>query len=210
MESKIIYLSGPMTGYPNFNIETFNFWTEFYETCGYKVHSPPQISPVDGEKEYQDYLRSDLNVLINEKIDAVYVLPGWEKSKGALLEARIAMALNIPVFDVRSEKPVMIPISFKPQTIADEAYNLVYGDRAAAYGHPLDDYQRLSGAINSIFKENLKKDFSPLDMALFMMLVKISRLVHSPTHRDSLVDVAGYVLVYEKMLERIKSETPSS
>jgi hypothetical protein len=35
-----------------------------------------------------------------------------------------------------------------------------------------------------------------------MVLVKVARLVITPDHRDSIVDLAGYARCYEKILER--------
>jgi hypothetical protein len=84
-------------------------------------------------------------------------------------------------------------------TILEEAASLVDGDRQDTYGHPYDDFTAVTKAAMAlgVFPEN-----GPLPHALYMILVKIQRLVQTPTHRDSIVDGAGYFYTYERCLER--------
>jgi len=193
-----IYLSGPMTGIPNYNIEEFNKYAKKYRDLGFTVISPPELGTVGS---YAYLLRNDLKHFLSADIDRVYALRGWRSSKGATLEILIARRLEIPVFSVETDEEIDFPPDNLPSR---EAENLVYGDRAKAYGHPSDDYGRLAGMVNGLLRAKLKEPVTDLDMVLFMMLVKISRLVHSSDHHDSLVDIVGYVLVYNKILERLK------
>lgn len=85
-------------------------------------------------------------------------------------------------------------------TILDEAAGLVDGDRGKHYGHPFDDFTRVSAAAKAL---GVDPRSGPRHHALYMILVKIARLVETPTHRDSLVDLAGYARTYEKVLERM-------
>lgn len=82
-------------------------------------------------------------------------------------------------------------------TILDEAGSLVDGPREAAYGHPADDFGAVVAAADA-----LKLPNNALGHALYMILVKIQRLVQTPDHHDSIVDIAGYARTYEKILER--------
>jgi hypothetical protein len=43
-------------------------------------------------------------------------------------------------------------------------------------------------------------------VALCMMLVKISRLCQTPDHLDSVVDIAGYSRTYEMVIEKRKEK----
>jgi hypothetical protein len=90
------------------------------------------------------------------------------------------------------------------ESILEEAQRLTHGDRAAAYGTPLDDYSKtaalwtviLSGA--GVLKEGAS--VAPETAALCMIAVKLSRLLHAPK-RDSAVDIAGYAWVYQEIVD---------
>jgi hypothetical protein len=87
------------------------------------------------------------------------------------------------------------------KTILDEAASLVDGPREAEYGHPIDDFTAVSSAAYWL---GVNPASGPLHHALYMVLVKIQRLVQTPAHRDSIVDGAGYFRTYEKVLERMQ------
>ena len=80
-------------------------------------------------------------------------------------------------------------------TILDEAGALVDGEREAQYGHPHDDFTAVTGAAKALGVDPLS---GPLHHALYMVLVKVQRLVQTPDHHDSIVDIAGYARTYER------------
>jgi hypothetical protein len=90
----------------------------------------------------------------------------------------------------------------KKPTILEEAGSLVDGPREAAYGHPKDDFSAVVHAAYALGVNPTEHGGDPLHHALYMILVKIQRLVQTPDHRDSIVDIAGYARCYEKVLER--------
>lgn len=81
-------------------------------------------------------------------------------------------------------------------TILEEAQSLVYGDRQAAYGHPLDDFSRTAKMWAAI----LGCEVTPEQVGLCMCVVKISRQLNRPK-RDNLVDLAGYAATVELVLD---------
>jgi hypothetical protein len=93
----------------------------------------------------------------------------------------------------------------KKPTILEEAGSLVDGPREATYGHPMDDFSAVGKAARELGVQPgawLDDGQNALHHALYMVLVKISRLIQTPDHRDSVVDIAGYARTYEKVLER--------
>jgi hypothetical protein len=81
------------------------------------------------------------------------------------------------------------------KTILEEAEELVNGDRQKDYGDAKENLQRIAD-FWSIY---LNKQVYANDVCAMMRLLKEARLIHSPDHRDSLVDIAGYVALTEKL-----------
>lgn len=184
-----IYLSGPMTGKPDFNAAEFARYAERYRAEGFVVISPPEMDDGDTSKPYEFYIRRDIRVFLEDRVDRLYLLPGWQGSKGANLEKHLAEILRIPVYDAETGEPYR-------ETVAQEAYRLVHGDRGADYSHPLDDFGRTARMVNALLQHKLSQPVSEEDIALIMIAVKLSRLANKPDHRDSAVDIAGYAECY--------------
>lgn len=80
-----------------------------------------------------------------------------------------------------------------------DAKALVEGDRQDVYGHPYDNFGDIAHLVSLL--DN--RDIPPrLKHAMYMVLVKIARLLNSPTHEDSWVDISGYALTALKVLEK--------
>src|SRR5262245_48249663 len=93
MEIKIIYVSGPMTGQQDYNRPLFNRITERLQRAGFNVYNPAELGKSDWN--WIDYMKRDLRWLLES--DAILLLPGYEASKGAALEHRVAVDLGIQV-----------------------------------------------------------------------------------------------------------------
>jgi len=91
-----IYVAGPMTGIEDFNFPAFNAAAETLRAAGYIVENPADHGLVEGA-DWADYLAYDLTRL--GLCDTIYLLPGWEKSKGAQLEFLIAERLGMAVIN---------------------------------------------------------------------------------------------------------------
>lgn len=77
----------------------------------------------------------------------------------------------------------------------DEAKSLVYGQRAKDYGSAKENFERIAGHWSLILNQEVTAD----QVVLCMIAVKMARLFQTPDHRDSWVDIAGYVGVKDKM-----------
>jgi hypothetical protein len=111
-----IYIAGPMTGLPQFNIPAFERQTRRLRAAGYTVVSPveldselirnealasktgamPEGGKIGGET-WGEILARDVRV-IADTIDAICVLPNWQKSRGARLEVFVGMLCGKSIY----------------------------------------------------------------------------------------------------------------
>jgi hypothetical protein len=90
----VVYISGPMTGYENFNFAAFNEAADKLRRLGYPVVNPADFG-ANPNATWKDCLVRDLNAMA--ACDVVLVLPGWKKSSGAKLEVHVARAYGTAV-----------------------------------------------------------------------------------------------------------------
>lgn len=96
-EGKVIYISGPMTGLPEYNYPEFFRVQKLIEEQGDVAINPANTGVQEGW-EWKQYLTKDLIDLLQGDVDSVVVLEGWENSKGARLEVHVAKELEIPIY----------------------------------------------------------------------------------------------------------------
>lgn len=107
------YVAGPMTGIPAFNFPEFDRISGVLRDAGFNIISPAELdSPEAREKalaspdgagnkeadsDWRDYLRRDVNIVMDENCIGVICIDGWERSKGARLETYVAEAFGKPI-----------------------------------------------------------------------------------------------------------------
>jgi hypothetical protein len=91
-----LYISGPMTGLPDYNKPAFNAEAARLRAMGFEVVNPAEVELAWGAT-WLDYMRVDLNLLMD--CDGVVLLPGWSKSRGAAVEHGLARSLELQIFD---------------------------------------------------------------------------------------------------------------
>lgn len=202
-----VYIAGPMTGYPAYNVGRFEAVANEWREAGHEPTTPFECNsavwqrhhgrpfdPYSDRCEYGDPLLREMfaaDVAALLASEQVVVLAGWEKSKGAQREVVLAQTFGIPVVSEAGE-PITVRVDLAllrtDETPLEEAQRLVHGNRGADYGHPIDDYTRTGriwGAILGI------PDIDPRICCLMMAGVKVSREVNKHK-RDNLTDLAGY------------------
>lgn len=90
-----IYVAGPMTGLPDLNFPSFHAAAARLRALGHDVVNPAEIN-TDPNAAWRDCMRVDIKALVD--CDAIALLPGHEKSRGATLERTIAAGLGLQVF----------------------------------------------------------------------------------------------------------------
>lgn len=87
-----IMVSGPMTDIPHFNRPLFNKVAEQLRSEGHTVYNPATLP--DGWT-HDHYMVITLGWI--EHVDALYMLDGWESSKGAVMEFDRIQRNRIPI-----------------------------------------------------------------------------------------------------------------
>lgn len=95
-----VYISGPITGIDFGNSFAFMYACCALELCGYEAVDPSKVQLGD-DATWADYMKADLKLLLD--CDFIFMLEGWENSKGARLERELAENLGIEEIDLDEE-----------------------------------------------------------------------------------------------------------
>ena len=108
-----IYIAGPMSGIKDWNFPAFFEAEEQLKELGYEVINPAHNdgetleealasagTPERPTNSWAYYMRRDLPGVLS--VDALCVLPDWQKSKGASLEVQVAQALGLPIYVIKN------------------------------------------------------------------------------------------------------------
>ena len=92
----VAYLAGPVTGRPRRNLWAFLAYQEYLERQGRQV-----VNPLHLVRPSASWLGAMMRCLWHVSLcDELWLLPGWERSRGARLELRYARALGVRVREV--------------------------------------------------------------------------------------------------------------
>jgi hypothetical protein len=115
--AKVVYLAGPMSGKAYFNFPEFFWYEDLLRAQGFEVWSPARNDiekfgafychcPNGTHEElealgreiptYRTALKDDLNFIL-DKAEAIALMPGWETSKGAVIEHALAVCLGLEI-----------------------------------------------------------------------------------------------------------------
>ena len=74
------------------------------------------------------------------------------------------------------------------EAVLAAALAAVNGERNQSYDEPEDNFGRTA----QLWSAYLTVEVTAIDVAVLMVLLKVARLMHTPGHVDSWVDIAGY------------------
>lgn len=95
-EPRVLYIAGPMSGYPECNYPAFYSAADKLRSVGYLVVNPADTGAEGGQ--YTDLIKKDLQLLLD--CDGVAVIEKWWESVGARNEVCNAGILKKPVRSV--------------------------------------------------------------------------------------------------------------
>lgn len=103
-----IYVCGPMTGFPGFNFAAFDAARDQIAASGHIAVSPADLDRAIGfdpeatdaiavDREFMRFaIQRDVDALL--QCDAIQLLPGWERSRGARGERAVAEWIGLRIF----------------------------------------------------------------------------------------------------------------
>lgn len=126
----IVYIAGPMRGIEDYNFPAFDRAAKYLADLGHTVLNPadidretgfdPQTLPTDFDwtqipktLSLKEIVRRDLNAI--QKCAAIYLLTGWQNSKGATAEHAVAVWLGLQVLNEEAGPMLMQRTSPKPK-----------------------------------------------------------------------------------------------
>lgn len=83
--------------------------------------------------------------------------------------------------------------------ILDRAKSIVNGEREKQYGKPEDNF----AIIAELWGAYTGREFSPVDVAMMMALLKVARIKTGVGTVDSFVDLAGYAACGGEIVGRV-------
>jgi hypothetical protein len=125
-----VYLAGPMRGLQHWNADAFDRAAAAWAAEGWTVFNPMEMACLGGfdprqattEEEVKakghdnaylrKVMREDLEAVL--RVEALALLPGWEKSMGATVEVALAQFLGLPLFSAVTMmrlRPRLVPWS---------------------------------------------------------------------------------------------------
>lgn len=87
------------------------------------------------------------------------------------------------------------------KSLLQQAHEIIYGDREQTYGDPTKNLRNIAAYwsihLSATTGENIV--LTPEDVCEMMILLKVARLANTPNHRDSLLDIAGYAGLQDRV-----------
>lgn len=103
-----VYLSGPMSGHPEYNIPKFKQVTERLRELGFEVKAPHEVcAHIPQESHPTEFMPPNIIALV--ECDAIFQMEGWQLSRGCRAEAAVAIITGKSFWCAEQFRPIMPP-----------------------------------------------------------------------------------------------------
>jgi len=148
----------------------------------------------------ENYLRPKAEAAVMGPAKKVFD-PAGLKDSGSVAE------VGRPLAHVVIENDDLVATDSKEINILLEANKIIYGEREQAYGNPRFNLDTISQFWSTYLNRKFPEVVSAFgtfymaaeDVAQMMILLKTARLIHNPTHVDSLTDQCGYAALQHRI-----------
>ena len=103
MRKRKIYIAGPMTGFARWNRPAFELAARTLRAQGWEVVSPVEVGDAFGSPNTIVTTPGLLDAVIDEELaqlatcDAIYLLRGWQDSRGTRTELYLALEKGLEI-----------------------------------------------------------------------------------------------------------------
>ena len=89
-----------------------------------------------------------------------------------------------------------------PKTLLQKAHDIVHGQRELDYGTPATNLQHIADywSLHLSRTTGEKIVLTTHDVCEMMILLKVARLANTPEHEDTLMDIAGYAALQDRVI----------
>ena len=84
-----------MSGLPGFNFSSFDQAARLLRDRGISIQNPAEYGRLHPGQSWQHYMRQAIKMLVT--CDSIYLLPGWDSSRGANIEHDLALELGMAI-----------------------------------------------------------------------------------------------------------------
>ena len=128
-----VYIAGPMSGMPQSNFPAFDAAAAVLRAQGHEVITPSELDDPEDRaraladepsiKTWGDFLARDVKLIADGNIEAIVLLPGWEDSRGARLEATVGLLLGLKFLEYAAPHPSPIMANYQVASIISGSYS---------------------------------------------------------------------------------------
>ena len=113
---KRCYLSGPITGVDGY-MEKFNEHEHGIRNLfRWSVINPARVNgEMPDDTSYEEYM--EMSITMMKMCDCIFLMPGWENSKGARFEREYAIIRGMDIYEESSDGAITIVRSIRNSTM---------------------------------------------------------------------------------------------